>query len=55
LMAYSAFRLCRAMAEQHKPLIAINVGNTRADDFLDLKIKASCEHLLPLLVERLSN
>ena len=53
LMAYSAFRLCRAMAEQHKPLIAINVGKTRADDFLDLKIEASCEQLLPLLVERL--
>lgn len=53
LMAYSAFRLCRAMAEQHKPLIAINFGKTRADDFLDLKIEASCEQLLPLLVERL--
>lgn len=54
LMAYSAFRLCRAMAALHKPLIAINLGKTRADGLLDLKIEASCEQLLPLMAERLS-
>lgn len=53
LMAYSAFRLCRAVADQGKPLMAINLGKTRADDILDLKIEASCEQLLPLLVQRL--
>ena len=51
LMAYSAFRLCRVIADRGKPLIAINLGKTRADDLLDLKIEASCEQLLPLLVE----
>ncbi|MGV8921352.1 MAG: NAD-dependent protein deacetylase [Pseudomonas sp.] len=55
LMAYSAFRLCKAMADLHKPLIAINFGKTRADDLLNLKIEASCEVLLPLIVERLSH
>ncbi|MGF0238763.1 NAD-dependent protein deacetylase [Rhodococcus sp. IEGM1300] len=55
LMAYSAFRLCRAIADQGKPLIAINLGKTRADDILDLKIEASCEVLLPLLAQRLSD
>lgn len=54
LMAYSAFRLCRVIADQGKPLIAINLGKTRADDILDLKIEASCEVLLPLLAQRLS-
>jgi NAD-dependent SIR2 family protein deacetylase len=53
LMAYSAFRLCRAVADQGKPLIAINLGKTRADDLLDLKIEASCEVLLPALTQRL--
>ncbi|WP_460118261.1 NAD-dependent protein deacetylase [Pseudomonas sp. H3_G09] len=53
LMAYSAFRLCRVIAERGKPLIAINLGKTRADDLLDLKIEGSCEALLPLLVQRL--
>jgi NAD-dependent SIR2 family protein deacetylase len=54
LMAYSAFRLCRVVADQGKPLIAINLGKTRADDLLDLKIEASCEQLLPLLAQRLT-
>ena len=54
LMAYSAFRLCRAVVDQGKPLIAINLGKTRADELLDLKIEASCEQLLPLLAQHLS-
>ena len=53
LMAYSAFRLCKAMVEQGKPVIAINLGKTRGDELLQVKIKASCERLLPLLAERL--
>jgi NAD-dependent SIR2 family protein deacetylase len=53
LMAYSAFRLCRVIAEHGKPLMAINLGKTRADDLLDLKIEGSCEELLPWLVEEL--
>ncbi len=52
LMAYSAFRLCKAMVEQGKPVIAINLGKTRADELLQVKIEASCETLLPLLVAR---
>ena len=53
LMAYSAFRLCKAMAEQGKPVIAINLGKTRGDELLQMKIEASCERLLPLLADRL--
>ena len=53
LMAYSAFRLCKAMVEHGKPVIAINLGKTRGDELLQVKIEASCERLLPLLVERL--
>jgi NAD-dependent SIR2 family protein deacetylase len=55
LMAYSAFRLCRAVVDQGKPLLAINLGKTRADEILDLKIEASCEQFLPLLAQRLSH
>ncbi|WP_053129167.1 NAD-dependent protein deacetylase [Pseudomonas sp. MIACH] len=53
LMAYSAFRLCKAMVEKGKPVIAINLGKTRGDELLQVKIEASCEQLLPLLAERL--
>lgn len=55
LMAYSAFRLCRVIADRGKPLIAINLGKTRADDLLDLKIEGACEQLLPLLTQRLTS
>lgn len=55
LMAFSAFRLCRAMAEQGKPLIAINLGKTRADELLESKIQQPCELLLPRLVKHLSD
>jgi NAD-dependent SIR2 family protein deacetylase len=55
LMAYSAFRLCKAIHDQGKPLIALNFGKTRADDLLDLKIEMSCEQLLPELAQRLSH
>ncbi|WP_458127983.1 NAD-dependent protein deacetylase [Pseudomonas sp. Z2-11] len=50
LMAYSAFRLCRAIKDQGKPLLAINRGKTRADELLDLKVEVACEDLLPLLI-----
>lgn len=53
LMAWSAFRLCKAMAEQGKPVIAINHGKTRADELLEMKIEASCEQALPWLAEQL--
>jgi len=52
LMAYSAFRLCRAIKDQGKPLLAINRGKTRADELLDLKVEEPCERVLPWLVER---
>ncbi|ERO63670.1 NAD-dependent protein deacetylase [Pseudomonas piscis] len=53
LMAYSAFRLCRAVVEQGKPLLAINFGKTRADALLDLKLEQPCDQALPWLAERL--
>lgn len=53
LMAYSAFRLCRAIVDQGKPLIALNFGKTRADELLHLKIEAPCDEVLPWLAQRL--
>jgi NAD-dependent SIR2 family protein deacetylase len=53
LMAYSAFRLCKAITAQGKPLVAINFGKTRADELLDMKFELSCDVLLPELAARL--
>lgn len=55
LMAYSAFRLCKTVSAQGKPLVAINFGKTRADDLLDMKIEMSCDVLLPELMQRMGS
>lgn len=54
LMAYSSFRLCQEMSRHGKPLLAINLGRTRADGLLHLKVSASCESVLPQLVSHLA-
>lgn len=53
LMVYSGFRFVRAMAEAGKPVAAVNLGKTRADDLLSLKIAAHCGDTLRAVVERL--
>jgi NAD-dependent SIR2 family protein deacetylase len=50
LMVYSGYRFVKAMAEAGKPIAAVNLGRTRADDLLTLKIDARCGSTLPRLV-----
>jgi len=47
LMVYSGFRFCRLAHQTGKPIAAVNLGLTRADHLLALKIEESAEHLLP--------
>ena len=47
LMVYSGFRFCRMAAEAGKPIAAVNLGRTRADHLIALKLEASAERLLP--------
>jgi NAD-dependent SIR2 family protein deacetylase len=42
LMVYSGFRFVQAAADAGLPIAAINLGVTRADAFLTLKIEQSC-------------
>jgi len=49
LMVYSSFRFARLAANTQKKVIAINIGATRADDLLDLKISESCADVLSAL------
>jgi NAD-dependent SIR2 family protein deacetylase len=50
LMVYSGYRFARAAAEAGKPIAAVNLGRTRADDVLTLKVTATCESALPACV-----
>jgi len=42
LMVFSGFRFAREAAALGKPVVAINLGRTRADELLTLKVEADC-------------
>jgi NAD-dependent SIR2 family protein deacetylase len=46
LMVYSGFRFVQAAAAAGKPIAAVNLGRTRADHLLALKISAPCDEVL---------
>jgi NAD-dependent SIR2 family protein deacetylase len=46
LMVYSGFRFAQAAAEAGKPIAAVNLGRTRADHLLTLKINAAADQAL---------
>ncbi len=53
LMVYSGFRLVRDAVAAGKPVVAINLGRTRADDLLAHHWREDCAHALPALVRAL--
>ncbi|EXJ03656.1 NAD-dependent protein deacetylase [Burkholderia pseudomallei] len=53
LMVYSGYRFCVWANDQRKPIVAINLGHTRADPLLTLKVEASCGQALAALIARL--
>jgi NAD-dependent SIR2 family protein deacetylase len=50
LMVYSGYRFARAAAELGRPIAAVNLGRTRADDVLTIKIAATCGDALAACV-----
>ncbi|MHC2331045.1 NAD-dependent SIR2 family protein deacetylase [Bradyrhizobium sp. USDA 4454] len=50
LMVYSGFRFVRMAKQRGLPIAAVNLGRTRADDLLTLKIEAQCETALSFLL-----
>jgi NAD-dependent SIR2 family protein deacetylase len=50
LMVFSGFRFAKLAAQANKPIAAINIGKTRADDLIGLKVEASAVDVLPLLL-----
>ncbi len=46
LMVYSGFRFARTAASRGIPVAAVNLGTTRADDLIDLKLVAGCSETL---------
>jgi NAD-dependent SIR2 family protein deacetylase len=50
LMVYSGYRFCEWAARMGKPIAAINLGRTRADSLLSLKVERPCADALSALV-----
>ena len=50
LMVYSGFRFVQAAAQRQIPIAAVNLGRTRADDLLTLKVEERCETALAFLL-----
>ena len=51
LMVYSGYRFAQAAADAGKPIAAVNLGRTRADHLLALKVSQSCAEALATLSE----
>jgi NAD-dependent SIR2 family protein deacetylase len=50
LMVWSGYRFVQAAAEAGKPIAAVNLGMTRADELFELKVAQSCGDALGFLL-----
>ncbi|HVJ29864.1 MAG TPA: NAD-dependent protein deacetylase [Gammaproteobacteria bacterium] len=50
LMVYSGYRFAQAAAHAGKPIAAVNLGTTRADELLSLKVREPCADALSFLL-----
>jgi hypothetical protein len=48
-MVFSGYRFAHAAAKAGKPIAAVNLGRTRADPLLQLKIQQPCAEALAFL------
>jgi NAD-dependent SIR2 family protein deacetylase len=54
LMVYSGYRFILKAQTRNIPIAAINIGKTRADDLISLKIERDCGETLTELVNQLT-
>jgi len=50
LMVFSGYRFCKLAAATGKPIAAVNLGKTRADELIGLKVEATANEVLPRLL-----
>lgn len=53
LMVYSGLRFVRRMAQRQAPIALINVGESRADELMTMRVSARAGQVLPALLHRL--
>lgn len=47
LSVYSAYRIILQAVDAAKPVCVVNIGSTRADHLVNIKIEAKCGDILP--------
>ncbi len=52
LTFFSGFRFALRAAELGRPIASVNLGNTRADHLLSLKVSGACSEVLSIALER---
>lgn len=55
LTVYSSYRIILQAKEENKEVAVLNIGPTRADDIVDLKISTKCGEILTDLANTLCN
>jgi NAD-dependent SIR2 family protein deacetylase len=55
LMVFSGYRFAREAAAAGKPIATVNLGRTRADDLVSLKVRQPCTKALAFLLEEDAN
>ena len=53
LMVYSGFRFVRAAQRADIPIAAVNLGKTRADELLTLKVRLDCATALNSVLSKI--
>jgi NAD-dependent SIR2 family protein deacetylase len=54
LMVYSGYRFCLSAARAGMPIAALNIGRTRADSLLSLKVDVPCGEALTALADQVA-
>jgi len=54
LMVYSGYRFARKAHQQEIPIVAINLGKTRADELITIKFEQNCASLVPRVISQVS-
>lgn len=55
LTVYSSYRIILQARDEHKKIALLNIGPTRADDIVDIKVSTKCGDILPELCNSIPN
>lgn len=54
LTVYSSYRIILQARDEHKNVAILNIGPTRADDIVNIKVSTKCGDVLPELCRSLN-